>query len=128
MKELFRGYVVVVCEGTDINSDKYRVLNKIVAKKCMEFYVKCWKKRNEIYHNEEKQKVRIKKWYKNEMNRAKNSDVKQVRDYTQKFKINEECCSSETMKIWIKNLKVIEKKIGKVPKNNIRRYMSIREM
>ena len=76
MRELFRGYVVVVQEGTNINSNKYRVLNKIVAKKCVEFYVKCWKKRNEIYYDKEKQKVRIKKQYKNKMNRVKNSDVK----------------------------------------------------
>ena len=62
------------------------------------------------------------------MNRVKNSDVKQLRDYVQKFKINEEHCSSETMKIQIKNLKVIEKKISEVPKNDIRRYMSVREM
>jgi len=40
MKELFRGYDVVVWKGTDLNSKKYRVLNKIVVKKCMEFYMK----------------------------------------------------------------------------------------
>ena len=61
MKELFRGYVMVVWEGTDLNSKKYRVLNKIVVKKCVEFYVKCWKYRNEIYYDEEKQKERVKK-------------------------------------------------------------------
>ena len=54
MRELFQGYIVVVWEGTDINIDKYRVLNKIVVKKCVEFYVKCWKYRNEAYHDTEK--------------------------------------------------------------------------
>ena len=40
MKELFRGYIAVVWEGTDLNSRKYRILNKIVAKKCTEFCMK----------------------------------------------------------------------------------------
>ena len=61
MKELFRGYVVVVREGTNINSDKCKVLNKIVVQKCVEFYVKYQKHRNKIYCNEEKQNNRVKK-------------------------------------------------------------------
>ena len=52
IKELFRGYVVVVWEGTNLNSKKYRMLNKIVAKKCVEFYMKCWKERNKAYYDE----------------------------------------------------------------------------
>ena len=61
MQELFRGYVVVVWEGTELRSKKYSVLNKIIAKKCMEFYVKCWKQRNEILYDENKQREYIKK-------------------------------------------------------------------
>ena len=61
MKELFRGYLVVVWQGTNINSDKYRELNKIVVRKYVEFYIKYWKYRNELYHDEEKQRERIKK-------------------------------------------------------------------
>ena len=41
MKEFFRGYVVVVWEEININSDKYKVFNKIVVQKCVEIYVKC---------------------------------------------------------------------------------------
>ena len=51
-----------------------------------------------------------------------------MREYAQKFKINEERYSSETIKTWIKNLKEIEKKMEDVPKNDIRRYMGVREM
>ena len=40
MKELFRGYVVRVWIGADMSSDKYRKLNKIIVRKCVEFYVK----------------------------------------------------------------------------------------
>ena len=54
MKELFRGYIVKVWFGININSDIYRALNKVVVRKCVEFYVKCWKYRNEAYHDIEK--------------------------------------------------------------------------
>jgi len=128
MKELFRGYVVIMWEGTNENSDKYRVMNKIVVNKCVNFYVQCWKKRNETYHDEGKQRERIKKWYENEINKAKSSEIRQLRDYAQKFKLNEERSSTEMMKVWIKNLKELEKKIGEVSKNDIRRYMSAREI
>ena len=99
-----------------------------MVNKCVNFYVQCWKKRNETYHDEGKQRERIKKWYENEMNKAKSSEIRQLRDYTQKFKLNEERSSTEMMKVWIKNLKELEKKIGEVSKNDIRRYMSVREI
>ena len=70
----------------------------------------------------------MKKWYKKELRNAENSEYEQIRQYARKFKINEERCSSETIKTWIKNLKVIEKKMEDVPKNDIRRYMESREV
>ena len=126
MNELFHRYVVVVWEGTNITSDKYRVLNDIVVRKCVKFYMKCWRHRNEVYHDEEKQKERIIKWYQNEKERAENSDMQQVKEYVKKFTINIERCSIKMIKTWIKNLKIIEKKIWKIPKNNIRRYLNVR--
>ena len=125
MKELFRGYIVVVWKGTNINSDKYKVLNKIVVQKCVEFYVKYQKHRYEIYRNEEKQNNRVKKWYEKEKERTQNSEMQQVREYVKKFKINIERCNIDTIKKWIMNLKIIEKKIEKVSKNDIRRYISV---
>ena len=98
------------------------------GQKYVEFYLKCWKKRNEMCHNEEKQKERMKKWYMNELNRVENSEIKQMRNYAQKFKINEDRCSIETIKAWISNLKKIEKRTEDIPKNDIRRYFGAREM
>ena len=54
MNELFHRYIVVVQEGMNINSNKYRVLNAIVVRKCVEFYMKCQRHRNKVYYNEEK--------------------------------------------------------------------------
>ena len=81
-----------------------------------------------MYHNEEKQKERMKKWHMNELNRAENSKIKQTRGYAQKFKINEDRCSIETIKAWMSNLKKIKKRIEDVPKNDIRRCFGAREM
>ena len=51
--------------------------------------------------------------------------MQQVREYVKKFKINIERCNTDMMKKWVMNLKIIEKKIEKVSKNDIRRYMSV---
>ena len=56
MKKLFRGYIVVVWEETEISSDNYNVLNTIVVRKYIKFYMKCQKNRNEAYHNAERYK------------------------------------------------------------------------
>ena len=108
-----------------MSSNKYRKLNKIIVRKCMEFYGKCWKHRNEAYHDAERQKERIKKWFLKEREKAVNSDMQQVRNYVRKFEINEERSDVEKLKKWIMNLKKLERRIEKVLKNDIRRYMIV---
>ena len=125
MQELFRGYVAVVWEGTNLNSKKYRTLNKIVPKKCIEFYMKCQKERNEAYHDECKQRQRITEWYKKVKNSAENSNKNQMRMYVKKYKINVQQYTLGTIKRQINNIKEFERKIEKIPQNNIRRYFMI---
>ena len=55
MKELFWRCVSNAWIGTDMSSDNHRTLNKIAVRKCAEFYLKCWKHRNEAHHNAERQ-------------------------------------------------------------------------
>ena len=43
MKELFRGYLVIDWVRTNMNCKKYRQVNMIIAKQCVEFYNKYWK-------------------------------------------------------------------------------------
>ena len=50
--------------GVDMSCTKCRELNKIVTRKCTDFYAQCWKYRNEAYHNEEKQVERMCRWFK----------------------------------------------------------------
>ena len=98
MQELFWGFVVIVWEEADLNSKKYSVLNKIVIKKCREFYVKCWKDRNKIFHSKNKQRICMKEWYEKEKLRAENSNKNQVRLYVKTFKININLYKIDTMK------------------------------
>jgi len=58
-KYLFRGIVMRDWKGANLEYRKYRKLNKILVWKCMWFYKEYWDKRNKAYHNEEKQRNRI---------------------------------------------------------------------
>ena len=51
--------------------------------------------------------------------------MQQVRNYARKFEINEERSDIEKLKKWIMNLKKLERRVEKVPKNDIRRYMIV---
>ena len=68
-----------------------------MARKCVKFYVKCWKHQNEAYYNEDKQKERIKKWFIKEREKARSSEMNQVRDYVQRITVNEDRCAVETL-------------------------------
>ena len=59
MQNLFRGCVIKDWVGTNFSTTKHRNLNKIVARKCAEYYNKCWIQRNEVSYNEIKHKERI---------------------------------------------------------------------
>jgi len=98
MKELFRGYIVKVWFGTQFNSLKYHNLNKIIAKKCVEYYLKCWKERNEEYKNEEKQRQRIINWYRNILEMVEKGGDTQLRKYVQKHQIDVEHCRTESIR------------------------------
>ena len=67
----------------------------------------------------------MKEWHEKEKLRAENSDKNQVRSYVKTFKININQCKIDTIKRWIRNLKDIEKKIERIPRNDIRRYFII---
>ena len=67
----------------------------------------------------------MKEWYKKEKLRAENSDKNQVRLHMKIFKININQYKIDTIKRQIMNLKDIEKKIEKIPRNDIRRYFIV---
>ena len=74
-------------------------------------------------HDESKQKERMKRWCKKEKERGLRSNMRQICMHVDKCKIDENRCNSDTYKRWIMNLKAIEKKVEKIPENDIRRFM-----
>jgi len=122
MKELFRGYIVQVWNGVQLNSVKYHELNRIVVRKCVEYYVKCWKERNEESRNEIKQRERVIRWYKNTLDMVGTSSDAELRKYVDKHHINIEQSNTESIRKWILNIKVFKRKLEAIPKNDIRRY------
>ena len=55
IQELFQEYVLIDWKGINLKSSKYKKLNKIITKKYIEYYDKCWKHRNKEYYDKEKQ-------------------------------------------------------------------------
>ena len=43
--------------------------------------------------------------------------------YVDKCKLDVERCNSDTIKRWIMNIRTIEKKVEKIPANDIRRHL-----
>ena len=88
-------------------------INKIIIKKCVEYYLQCWKDRNEDYKNEDKQRMRIITWYQNILEMVEKGGDAQVRKYVQKHQIDVENCRTESIRKWINNVKEFQRKIAK---------------
>ena len=98
MQKLFCGYVVIDWEGTNLNITKHKKLNKTIVRKCVEFYVKCWKERNEEHHNDDKQRNRLMKWYEKIKLKAENSNQRQMLLCIIKNDVKFKQCRTETIK------------------------------
>ena len=125
MQELFRGHVVIDWKGTTLNTTKCKKLNQIIVRKCVEFHVKWWQERNEERHNDDEQRNRLMKWYEKIKLKAENSNQRQMRLCVKKNEIKVQQCRTETIKRWTCNVKEFEKKIDKIPQNDIRRYFEV---
>ena len=120
---VFRGNAVIDWKGANSKCIKHRKLNVIIVKECIKFYNKCWKHRNETHHDANKQKEKMIKWFEKEKRKAEESEHRQIRLHANKSKLDTNACQCDTIKRWIMNLKRIEKKVEKIPPNDIRRFM-----
>ena len=122
MMELFRGHIVKVWTGVHFSQNKYQVFNRIIIKHCILYYDKCWKDRNEIFHNENEQKERVIRWKRRIEQEVETNEPINVRKFVSQMKIDEQQCTSKTMLTWIYNVKKVIGKVKKYPPNDIRRY------
>jgi len=74
-------------------------------------------------HDPIKQKERMMRWYENEKEEGSQSSSRQMRMYVDKCKLDVERSNSDTIKRWIMNKRTIEKKVERIPANDIRRYL-----
>ena len=125
MDELFRGYAIIDWKEANIRCKKYAKLNKILVRNCVKHYNECWKDRNEHLHDEEKQKERLVKWFEKEKTKALSSEYRQIKLYAERCKIDVNRSTCDTIKRWIRNLKRIEKRVEKIPPNDIRRFIIV---
>ena len=121
-KDLFRGFVVKDWDGPDFNCRKHTYLNKILVKKVVLFYSICWKHRNDVYHNEEKQRERLIKWHERIKLQVEMHEPEQVKIFMRRNKIDATRCKNETIRLWISNVNELRKKVEKLPANDIRRH------
>ena len=91
----------------------------------MQYYVKCWKHQNEIYHDSEEQRKRAVKWKRNLERHMERNESMQVKLFARKSDINLETCETETIYNWIRNVKKIMNKVSNLPKNDIRRHFEL---
>ena len=93
--------------------------------RCVKFYYECWVDRNNVMHNSDKQKREIKKWFEKEKSKAEQSEHVQLKLYVERCKLDVNRSDCEIIKKWIMNLKCIEKKVNKIPPNDIRRWLIV---
>jgi len=53
MKYIFRGILIKAWTGENFAMIKYTMLNRIIAKYCMNFYMECWTNRNLKLHDKD---------------------------------------------------------------------------
>ena len=70
-------------KGADLNCKKYRMLNRVIVKKYIEFYNEYQRNRNKALYNDDKQNDRLSKWYEKEKSKGEISEYRKIRLYVQ---------------------------------------------
>ena len=105
-------------------SRKYRNLNKILVRHCVLFYKKCWDDRNEAYHDIDRQRNRIRRWYEKIKRHVIENEPIEVRVFAQRTSRNIEDNNVLEMKQWIYNVQEISRKVKMLPQGDIRRFFN----
>ena len=73
------------------------------------FHRECQKHRNEEFHNKAKQRIRIVNWYNKFKRKVEEDEPPQVKIYVRQNSIDMQRSSTETIKMWIYNVKELMK-------------------
>ena len=121
MKALFCRYPIIAQFGTNFQTTKYQESNKILIKLCINYYEKYWKYRNQMMHDNNKQKERIRKWYDTEYQVVLESEYPQVKKFRMR-KINKQTSTNKALLKWIYSLRKIKSRSEKYSLSDIRCY------
>ena len=122
MKNLFRGYIVKVYTETDFSSNKYLNYNKELIQLCINYYIQCWKKQNEILYNPVKLRNRSVIQYNNKRELAINGAKPQVKKYIIRNEIEVQQSSTEYIRQLVRGLKEMKRRSEVLKGDNIRTY------
>ena len=86
--------------------------------------MKFWKERDKDCHDETKQRKRMLKWHEKIKAKAENSNEAQMTLRVKKRETKAQQCKVETVKRRINNVKEFERKIEKMPQNDMRRHFA----
>ena len=125
MRSVFRGHVVKVWKGINFSQTKYKALNKILSKHCILYYQKCWKDRNEYYHNEDAQKSRALEWKRVIEQHVETNEGINVQNFMRQMRKDEQRSSAKAILKWIYNMKNDMKKVKQMKTNDIRKYFEL---
>ena len=89
------------------------------------FYNECWKHQNEEFHSEVKQRNYFVNWYEKLRKEVELNKPPQVKLFVRRNALELRRCSIETIRTWIYNVKELQKKVEKLPKEDIRRYFEV---
>ena len=111
-------------EGSNFNSERFRELNKVLVVNAVLFYKEYWTSGNEFNYNKEQQRNRVMKWYEEVKSDVEENEPLAVQTFARRNAINVQRCSVETIKQWIHNIKEISKKVQRMPRGCIRRFIA----
>ena len=98
-KALFQGYVIKAQTDTNFNTTKYTELNKILVKRYTSYYMDYQRQRNEVLHNQDYQKKRLRQQYEEEKQSGINREYEQVRRFIFKRDIKLENSLNQIIKM-----------------------------
>ena len=126
IQELLRGCVAKDWVGANFNSNVHRELNTILVMHAVKFCIECWEHRNEEFHNETKQRSRIINWHAELKEEVELNDPHQVKLFVKRTALDLNRCNTDTIRIWMHNVKELQKKVKNLPKGDIRRFCEVR--
>ena len=127
MKALFRGWTVKNWGDLEKSQDNVmKRMNKMVVKKCVVFYSKLWKQRNDVFHDKYNYHKFVIDWHENLKEKIESENRPEMIKHVRKQEIDVEKCDSSYIRLWNVTTWKMMKNTVKEKTNYIRNYFKTR--